>query len=241
MTDTTTQLSAIDILINRQNIALARSHKLLQSWLPPKSPDQPTSSDPTRDSDEDDFQDLGEAIGIGAKRKTTDDSDLGGILKRRRIDNDKLLENLIGKKAAQAKKKAQEAGKSRHAAPKSLEAQKPKIVRKDVESEDEEEGRASAFGSRKEKRLNPKRVEEAVDAVAVAGGVDGDALDEGAEPPDPREDAAVVKELAREAEGSEAEDARPKKRKAGSYLDELLAQKAKKKKNKKKKKSSSDA
>ncbi|KAK4619735.1 hypothetical protein CLAFUW4_10894 [Fulvia fulva] len=240
MADTDRQLSAIDILITRQNIALARSQKLLQSWLPAKASEQPTSA--AADSDQDDFQGLGEATGIGAKRKNEDDSELGGILKRRRTDNDKLLENLIGKKAAQARKKSQEAEKSTHAARKPLESQKLKMFNKPAESEDEEEGRASAFTSKKQRR-SQKNATMPVDAVAVAGADDEDTLNGDAEPPDPREDAAVLKELAGQADiaadDSEAEDPRPQKRKAGSYLDELLAQKAKKK-NKKKKKGKSD-
>ena len=212
-----------DVILNRLNVALARSQKLINSWLPPKPSDERSA----QDEDEDDFKPMTEAGGIGSKAAFDSDEGLpdGAFQPKKLSSNDKLLEQLLGRKAAQARKKsqAQDVGKrmsaARHAAPKPL-VSRPK---QPVESEDdEEEGRAASFKSRK--LQNPPPVERSRDGDEMLGGDSGS-------------DANTGLGLVRgEESGPVAEskrESRPTKRNQGSYLDEVLAQRANKKTKKK--------
>lgn len=221
-----------DVILNRLNVALARSQKLINSWLPPKPPQDLDAQDANSDSE--DFKPMTEAGGIGSKAAYDDEGLPDGAFQRKKLSsNDKLLEQLLGKRAAHARKKsqAQESGKSmaasKHAAPKPL-ASRPKERRREVESEDEEEGgRAAAFKSRKMQRVEQqpvvKRVHDGVKADYV---IDDDCA------ADDNTGLGLVKgEASTSAEHFERAE-RPTKRATGSYLDELLAQKAKKKRKK---------
>lgn len=157
----------------------------------------------------------------------------GTFLKKNTISNDKLLEQLIGKKKAKAhlaaKQQAERAGAQ----------QVPKTGRRPVakkeESDDEEEGRAATFKSKRRRVGQPKQ-------PVVS--------DEGLEENGTELDVATVdeaKEQETEAKASHEDDgdsdtmpakAKPKplptrgRPKATSYLDEILAERSKKKKNK---------
>jgi hypothetical protein len=161
----------------------------------------------------------------------------GSFTKRNTISNDKLLEQLIGKKKAKAhlanKQQAERAGPQQ--APKTGRRPAPKKE----ESDDEEEGRAATFKSKRRKVVQPKQV----DVNDEEAGSDGDAVD--------APDTAETKEQGIESrlpqENDEDSDvptakAKPKslpsrgRAKPTSYLDELLAERSKKKKNKSKNK-----
>ncbi|KAI7520430.1 hypothetical protein KC331_g20223, partial [Hortaea werneckii] len=150
--------SEADVILNRTNVALARSQRLIQSWLPPKPSEQSaaTQSTPAED-DEEDFKGLDETAGIGSKRKAEDEGLPDGALRRKKLaSNDKLLEQILGKKAAQQKKK-QDASKNSLKASlpaKQIPAQPTKPQQPDSE-EEEEEGRAAAFKSKKRKANPP--------------------------------------------------------------------------------------
>ncbi|KAK4496041.1 hypothetical protein PRZ48_013310 [Zasmidium cellare] len=216
-----------EIWASKNSILLARSQRVLQSWIPSKP-----SNDQQNEDDEDDFQGTRDSAGLGAVNEN-EDSELEGILKRKRTDNDKLLEHLIGKKAAEARRKSQkaDAGKSmsmsKHAAPKPITStsSKVKAVSRPEESDDEEEGRAAAFTSK-------MRRDTKTPAYATAGGQADVEVDPDAEPPDPRKELATVQELEKQ---NEEQDTKPKRRKVGSYLDEVLGLSGKKGKKKKKK------
>lgn len=231
------QISEDQILLNKHNVLLARSRAVLQSWVTAKHDE--SSNTPEDEDDESDLQGMREVAGLGAVNQD-EDSELDGILKRKRTDQDKLLENLIGKKAAEARKKSQKAvaGKSmsmsRHAAPKSITstASRAKVASRpqDSEDEDEEMGRAATFTSRKTRDTKSP-------AYATVKGESPVDVDPDAEPPDPREEPATLKELAK---SEDTQETKPKKRKVGSYLDEVLGHNGKKSKKKKRAKEGGD-
>lgn len=158
----------------------------------------------------------------------------GSFINRMPTSHEKLLENLIGKKAA----KAHLAAKQKHAAP--SKPQKPVKAIETKEESDEEEGRAAAFQSKRQRRTRPAptkpdssdddeesrtsklaskkqkttgNVSEVTNGdVTMANAPDDEDVDE---PP------------------KAAPASRPQKAKPKSYLDEILGEKSKKKKKKK--------
>lgn len=211
-----------DIILNRQSVALARSRRLVQSWLPPKvTPEEGTPNQ--EPDDDDDFEGMTELQGVGSKRKAEDEGVLDGLKRKKLSSDDKLLEQLLGKKAAQARKKTLEATRSRLAPKPQV---KGPVIKQRVESDDEEEGRAASFKSRKAK----------AEVVSAAPEIGVDSHDGG-------EDGTSHQDTPQSQPARAKEDAPipVKKRKAGSYLDELLSQKAAKKKRKRKKLDAAEA
>lgn len=224
-------LSQADIIFNRTNVALARSQRLIASWLPPKpQSDHQESTQAAADEDED-FRGDSEIGGIGSLAQKDDSGLPEGAFKRRNPGaNDKLLDSLLGKKAANAHRKAQALAKSATAqsqeAPKPVAKEKPKRPA-DSDSEDEG-GRAAAFKSKRAKPSKPQpKVQEA--------GVEDGAHVETETPEADVETKTAELTLQPSQDTSTAVKSNGRKRPA-SYLDELLGQKANKK-NKKKNKS----
>merc|ERR1712070_621968 len=218
--------SEADIILNRTNVALARSQRLIQSWLPPKPSEESaaTQSTPAED-DEDDFKGLDETAGIGSKRTAEDEGLPDGALRRKKLaSNDKLLEQILGKKSAQQKKK-QDANKNSIKA--SLPAKQvpvqPTRPQEPDSEEEEEEGRAAAFKSKKRK-ANPPMPRSADSPARDVGAQTSSKQEEGTR--DNRD--AVHAAEPQPTKDEDSEDERPPKRKTGSYLDELLSQKASK-------------
>ncbi|KXS94194.1 hypothetical protein AC578_3325 [Pseudocercospora eumusae] len=183
-------------------------------------------------NDEEDFDALDDTAGLGMPKKDVSerDSQIDLLLKKRNMSNDRLLETLIGKKAADAKRRSQAASKSNiasnHAAPKPMTSSSRS---REEDSDDEEEmSRVSAFTSKRKTRHRD------LPAYTVGGADSPARVDIDAQPEDPREDLATVKALANgdqaQKEKSSGEEQKPSKRKATSYLDELLSIKKKKKK-----------
>lgn len=226
--------SEADVILNRTNVALARSQRLIQSWLPPKPSEESaaTQSTPAED-DEEDFKGLDETAGIGSKRKAEDEGLPDGALRRKKLaSNDKLLEQILGKKAAQQKKK-QDASKNsiKNSLPaKQMPAQPTKPQQPDSE-EEEEEGRAAAFKSKKRK-ANPPVPRPAEPPAQDAEAQERTNTEEGMQKNHNATHEAAEPQPANE---KDTDDERPAKRKTGSYLDELLNQKASKKSKKKNK------
>ncbi|KAF2718857.1 hypothetical protein K431DRAFT_287316 [Polychaeton citri CBS 116435] len=225
-------LKRIDILLNRQNVALARSQRLIQSWLPKHDdPEKSTTSvEPghPQDDNEDEFRGMSELAGIGAVVRDDDDGQIGGLRRKKVPSNDKLLEQLLGKKAANAHRKRQDAGRSTLSAKsqgqgssQGMLPQAPRGRQGGESDEDEEGGRTTSFKSKKAPhavKSAPTMIREDDDAAAVAE--------------DPDMAVAPKRKASRSLSQSE-EEVKPAKKKHGSYLDELLAQKARKKKKKK--------
>lgn len=241
------QASDADVWLSRVSIAQARSQRLLQSWLPKNATSSSTPAEDEDDHDQDDFTGLTESAGLGTKPKESD-FEVDGILKKRHASsNDKLLEQLLGKKAAAAKKKEQALAKQAksnialgRAAP--LPANGTSVSGKgaparsaqpaDNSDDEDEPGRAATFTGKKVTR------DRHLPAYATGGtgARSTTPIEEDATPPDPRDDAATIKAIEKgtsralhqQIEGEE-ESARPRKKKATSYLDELLSKKKRKK------------
>jgi hypothetical protein len=233
-TSTKDALTQADIIFNRTNVALARSQRLIASWLPPKpeSENQDLTTSPA-DGD-DDFCGDSEIGGIGSATQRDDSGLPEGAFKRRNPGaNDKLLDSLLGKKAANAHRKAQALAKSAAAqplgAPKPVVKETSKRLAQDSDSEDEG-GRAAAFKSKRARPNKPQAkvsdgdMEENADAhVAGDDGV-GKAIETSPELPQQTNIASKTGGRKRPA----------------SYLDELLSQKANKKNKKKKNTAAAD-
>ncbi|KAK4570371.1 hypothetical protein LTR86_002451 [Recurvomyces mirabilis] len=210
-----------EVAQNRNAVKLARDQRIIQSWLPPATAtEQSTATTQETDDDDQDFSGMMDELGgIGSKRKLADDDDILGSLKRTKVArDDKLLERLIGRKGAEAKKK-----ESLHVAskPKALVVKPVKTVE---ESDDEEEGgRAGAFKSKRLKK------------VAVAPEPSAEPDEEGDSVDEETRAASMAKTAAAPVITN------PTKSKPTSYLDEMLSQRASKKKKKKKKKENPSA
>lgn len=217
-----------DQIINRLNISLARSQKLINSWLPPKFAEEIDQEQQSSNDIDEDFRSMTDSAGIGSKSAYGDDESSAALLRKKRLaSGDKLLEQLLGKKAAQAHKKTQQpvVGKSmaasRHMAPKPVLASRPKAKRDESESE-EEGGRSSAFKSRRESKMSkPSATED-----DVVSGLDGEVA---------KDEPSVVRDDSDSEDrgmGLPAPKQSAKNKPGASYLDEVLSQKAKKRKKK---------
>ncbi|KAJ5571918.1 hypothetical protein N7535_005578 [Penicillium sp. DV-2018c] len=220
-----------DIILNRANVALSRSQRLVASWLPEQTAEelQNVKTDEELQKEEDGiFVAVPETLGIGAPlpQKAAD-----GSWQRSELDsNDKLRKQLLGKNydrvmKAAAEQKAAAAAK-RAAASGASNSQSQGAEGAEVEDDDDEEdGRAAMLARQKDKRKRGGAVHPAAAAAAAAGdkgdkgdkgdgaGVDGEREGEGV-------DGGAVKQAGR-SKG---------RKKATSYLDELLAERAKKRK-----------
>jgi hypothetical protein len=169
----------------------------------------------------------------------------GNFTKRTLTSSDKLLEQLIGKKKAKAHLAAKQHAERLGAQP------APKHGRRDVpkkeESDDEEEGRAATFKSKRRKVAKPKQA-----PVSDEEDRPEENAPETTVPDGPSEDTEL-QDQPKQAVPSEDNDepiiAAPKPRsipsrgraKPTSYLDELLAERSKKKKNKTKNKDTGES
>ncbi|SMY22696.1 unnamed protein product [Zymoseptoria tritici ST99CH_1A5] len=229
-----------DIFLSKINVAFARSQGILQSWMPQKDSSSATKSSKNdaydKDSDEDDYTATGEAPGIDDESSLGDD----GLASKSKLNpaSQKLLEQLLGKKAANAKLKEQKPHRSANG----FDASKPMpttshstlatATTAQNDSDDEEEGRAAMLTS--SSRRGTRKVRDRKRPAYVTAGGSADAIvDPDVEPPDPREDPATVREILGQGEGvalqEEEVEKRPAKRKATSFMDEMLAKKKKKK------------
>jgi hypothetical protein len=227
-----------DVLANKVNLFLVKQQKLLASITGggSASTNAPKSETET-EKDDFDSEEFGyDRIGVGGK--IPKDVQDGSFTKKTNITNDKLLEQLMGKKRAKAHlaSKAAQANQSQT----KVFIGKPTQPAKPEESEDEEEGRAAAFKSKRKKPTGqpkpPQEEDKPEDSEKASGMETADAN------PDLNDETNPAAQLPtrRKVEDSDSDDApRPKKAKKGSYLDEILAQKAAKKKKKNKGKGAS--
>jgi hypothetical protein len=225
-------LSQADIIFNRTNVALARSQRLIASWLPPKPESEQQESTKAAADEDDDFRGDSEIGGIGSMAQKDDSGLPEGAFKRRNPGaNDKLLDSLLGKKAANAHRKAQALAKSANAqsmeAPKPAVKEKPKRPAEDSDSE-EEGGRAAAFKSKRAKPSKPQPKAQENDAE------DGAHMD--TDTPEASVEAKAAELTLQPPQDANTPAKSNGRKRPASYLDELLGQKANKK-NKKKNKS----
>ncbi|KAF2191106.1 hypothetical protein K469DRAFT_558170 [Zopfia rhizophila CBS 207.26] len=213
-----------DVLVNRVNVALAKSQRLLASMLGPKTEDElkteKTKEEREKEDMEEDVQ-APECLGIGVLvPKNIED---GSFTRRAPTSNDRVLETLVGRKAAKAHIASKQAPKQ------NAQSQKvgcrPLAKRtKAEESEDEEEGRAAAFRSKRQKMNKVPSSKSLAD-------VDGERAEQ--QDTELLEDPRSLADTKSESNmRRDAADSRRQVPKLGSYLDEVLAERAKKKKKK---------
>ncbi|KAJ5273985.1 hypothetical protein N7478_009110 [Penicillium angulare] len=221
-----------DVILNRANVALSRSQRLVSSWLPTQTEDELSNlkSEEELQREEDEiFTAVPETLGIGAPlpEKAAD----GSWNRTELSSNDKLRKQLLGKNydrfmKIQAENKAQ--AKVNISAP---QGAKPVVV--EESSDDEEEGRTTSVGMRrkngqskmKTKTKMTTQAEAETEAVEKEGGQDQDQDTDMQVQGDGQDEVPVAtkKVPVRQAPSKN-------KKKATSYLDEILAQRANKRK-----------
>ena len=147
--------------------------------------------------------------------------------------DNKLLEQLIGKKAAKAHLEAKQASKNNTKQP-GQKLSRPQAPPKKEDSEDEEEGRASAFKSKKRKVTKTKPINPGMQDSETDDGVVGSL------PSPPSQSNTSKQDDGQRVEDSSDADNRTKTipkstyrpSKPASFLDQLLAERSKKKKKK---------
>ncbi|CAN9090876.1 unnamed protein product [Alternaria alternata] len=236
-----------DVIANRISLLEAKGQKLLAS-LYGSRPDWDTTNDATQLRDEDDDQDLKQnyahdRIGLGGILPK--DIEDGSFTRRIVTSDDKLLQQLIGKKKAKAHISAKQEAARPTAAAKAQQYRKQ--AAKKEESDDDDEGRAATFKSKRQakkenqkaKKVDSDDEDEETRAKRLEGGAvkeeEGASKEKGV-----MEVQADTKPVKREDNDEEAEadltQPAPKKArtKPKSFLDEILAERSKKKSRKSK-------
>ncbi|ORY02947.1 hypothetical protein BCR34DRAFT_447855, partial [Clohesyomyces aquaticus] len=215
-----------DVLFNRMSVGVAKGQRLLASWggLPAEER-EPVNPDQERDELADEVQGP-ETIGVGGI--IPKDIEDGSFTRRPLTSNDRLLEQLIGKKAAKEHRASKPA--PRDASNPQKFGRKPETSKREP-SDDEEEGRASAFRSKRTKtnRMPPPKTTIARDDGETAVG-ETESPQEGGSDSTATMKKTVTGPEPGQPEEEDATSARPVKPKSGSYLDEILAERSKKKK-----------
>ncbi|RJE27411.1 hypothetical protein PHISCL_00287 [Aspergillus sclerotialis] len=199
-----------DIILNRANVALARSQRLVASWLPARSPDEPDNSKSEEDlrKEEDEiFTPVPETLGLGAPLPQNNPD---GSWKRSELSsNEKLRRQLLGKNYKKvAKETTSFAKKPEGSNPTSSNSVTASTIPPD-DTDDEEEGRTSQIGKkRKKSERTDSEQPEATASLDNAG--------------DGSEDLPATKKAVPSAAKG--------KKKATSFLDEVLAERSKKRK-----------
>ncbi|KAI4642684.1 uncharacterized protein J4E78_010013 [Alternaria triticimaculans] len=231
-----------DVIANRISLLEAKGQKLLAS-LYGSRPDWGTADGDAKTQVEDDDQDLKQnyahdRIGVGGI--VPKDIEDGSFTSRIRTSDDKLLQQLIGKKKAKAHITAKQEAARPNAASKAQHYKK--LAAKKEESDDDEEGRAATFKSKRQKKVKQEAKpadsddeDEETRAKRLEGGTVK--VEEGI----PRDEVATeaqadAKPIKKEEEDEEAESTQPAPKKARakpkSFLDEILAERSKKKSKK---------
>ncbi|KAL4932271.1 DUF3245 domain-containing protein [Aspergillus undulatus] len=229
--------SETDIILNKANIALARSQRLVASWLPaePTTDEKETKPDAQLQREDDDiFTAVPETLGLGAPlpSKAAD-----GSWNRTELDsNDALRRQLLGrnyKKVMAEKEKARQqkiaengsSGSSMKSSGKGAGAGNHQRSSGgggrgvDDDEDDDDEGRAASIGKKASSRK--KKVEGNIETTPAAQTEtnNGELRDEDNE--------------AGEGSKTATSQQRPKpkgRKKATSFLDEVLAERSKKRK-----------
>ncbi|KAF1986946.1 hypothetical protein K402DRAFT_393100 [Aulographum hederae CBS 113979] len=223
------QLNEGEVVFNRVAVAQAKNQRLLQSLLGyiPADPKQ------EQEKDEEPFTPELELPGVGAAVP----ADLqDGIPKRSDLSSlDKLRKQLLGKDAVRQR-------------PSQIKTQKPETISKPkfepkvsaarFESEDEEEGRASAFKSRRPRKRKITKESDDDEETPVGSLVSPmDMRVNGATEntdPVPEGLSSATEQLPKKGKQGKKTGPSGSTEKSSNLLDELLSQKSKKKKKRKK-------
>ncbi|KAL8659802.1 MAG: hypothetical protein Q9226_000230 [Calogaya cf. arnoldii] len=205
----TPQPSEGDIIFNRANVALAKSQRLVASWLPPRTDSELKNAKTEEQIEEEEqemFTPVPEVLGLGAK--IPEDLKDWHLKRQKLSSNDQLRRQLLGKDYAKLRVKGgQERTALRDAGPPQLVGSKPRPtpVKRGLgdDSSDDEGGRAS---------LGRKKVKK------------------------PKKDESLEDTVTKEEPKNERQDTLKRSKKANNYLDEVLSQRNQKKHKSKKKK-----
>jgi len=223
-----------DIVLNRISLALTRNRAHVNSWLSAKTLEETKAEEEDSAVDlEQAFRHLPEDAGLGSGVRYTGDGDTeggeSGVGGRKLESGEKFLEVLLGRREAKAHmaSRAGGVGGKPTAVRPVTSRKKPAHAERHDEEEEEEGGRAAAFGAKKV-RIGPNTVAgELQSPGSVERPVQG-VGSEGQELARQGDDALILPSVLQVA------DIEPtKKKRANTYLDELLSQKAKKAKKKK--------
>ncbi|KAL8809971.1 MAG: hypothetical protein Q9223_005069 [Gallowayella weberi] len=208
--------SEANIIFNRANVALAKSQRLVASWLPPRTDDEVKNAKTEEQIEKEEqkiFTPVPEVLGLGAK--VPEDLKDGDLKRQKLSSNDVLRRQLLGKDHARLPNKGGHAqGNQRTAGGPLPIGSKPRPPSSKRRAEDEsssgDEGGRSSLGKEKQKKSV-----EIVESVETEG-VDIDATNNEESP----------RQWVKAAKSS---------KKANNYLDEVLSQRKEKKPKKKKK------
>ncbi|KAL1631226.1 hypothetical protein SLS56_004473 [Neofusicoccum ribis] len=154
-----------DVAFNRVSVALARSQSLVASWLPPRPAEDPAAQKTPEQLQQEEsalFTPGSDILGVGAEPPK---DILDGSFKRNQLSsNDRLRQQILGKHAA----KGQKSTAASHLPTKKLERpSKPSRVQED--SDDDEDGRAAMFKSKRKTAPAPVRKEVSEDDTGSEG------------------------------------------------------------------------
>ncbi|KAL8745688.1 MAG: hypothetical protein Q9184_007842 [Pyrenodesmia sp. 2 TL-2023] len=215
------QPSEADIIFNRANVALAKSQRLVASWLPPRTEEEAKTAKTEEEIEKEEqelFTPVPELLGLGAK--VPDDLKDGDMKRQKLTSNDLLRRQLLGKDHA----KARSQGGHRHADQKAPGATlpvgskpRPAALKRKADDSSEDEGGRSSLGKRKHLKYI---------STGKSGGEGSELVAEAMDHKDKRRERPEVIKSSR---------------RSTNYLDEVLSQKNEKKhKSKKKKKGPQD-
>ncbi|EDN11245.1 DUF3245 superfamily domain-containing protein [Histoplasma capsulatum] len=219
--------SEADIVFNRANVALARSQRLIASWLPPKTAEEiantKTEEELLREEDEI-FTPVPEKLGLGAPiPKSQEDNSFN---RTELSSNEKLRKQLLGKNYKKFTSKVPVNGsRDPRLVLEKKQQQHRQHAKEQPQSDDEDEGRSS-LGRNKRKIVTEKTIQAGTDDGAAI------AIPTTTATPNGNGDIDDLKS----DDGSPQRSAQRKK--PASYLDELLSERSKKKKRKRNKKQS---
>ncbi|KAJ6175287.1 hypothetical protein N7485_005092 [Penicillium canescens] len=240
--------SESDVILNRANVALSRSQRLVASWLPQQPSDElaNTKTDEELQREENEiFTAVPETLGVGAPlpQKAAD-----GSWNRTELDsNDKLRKQLLGKNydrvmKAAAAQKAAVAGSTTTSASASASGNNASAsgtgAGDEDDEDDDEDGRSAMIGKKKNMRgigagagvgRGQKKKKAGASAVedVFASPVDDTGAGAGSSTENTEQKA---EEESAPSEPAPAPARSKGRKKATSYLDELLAERAKKRK-----------
>ncbi|PGG95768.1 hypothetical protein GX51_08121 [Blastomyces parvus] len=216
--------SEADIVFNRANVALARSQRLIASWLPPPTAEElahaKTEEELQREEDEI-FTPVPEKLGLGAPLPKTQQD--GSANRTELSSNEKLRKQLLGKNYKKFTPSVP--GTASRPDKKQQQHQHHRAKPQPASDDDEDEGRSS-LGRNKRKRAEGRGGEATTTAATAAATA--------------TEPAAVADNPNDNGEDDQSDDGSAQRstqrKKPASYLDELLSERSKKRKKKNKNK-----
>ncbi|KAL8715073.1 MAG: hypothetical protein Q9220_001030 [cf. Caloplaca sp. 1 TL-2023] len=209
------QPSEADIIFNRANVALAKSQRLVASWLPPRTDEEARKTKTEEEIEREEkemFVPVPEVLGLGAH--VPDDMKDGDLKKQKLTSDDKLRKQLLGKDYAKLAKNPKHIhdgrGVTGHVGPMGSKP-RPTLEKRNVdEGDSDEEGGRSSLGKQKRRKYEKALIVED-EQEGTMGALEGEQI-----------------------HGKQG--ARDHSKTVISYLDEVLLRKQGTKKEKKKKK-----